>query len=96
MKRLFDLFASLAVLVLLSPLLLAIAVLVRIKLGSPVLFAQDRPGLHGRVFTLWKFRSMTDARDKGESCCRMRQGSTHWEGCCARRASTSCPNSGTS
>lgn len=63
MKRAFDIAASLAALVVLSPALLVLAALVRIKLGSPVLFAQPRPGLGGRVFTLWKFRTMTDARD---------------------------------
>jgi sugar transferase EpsL len=62
MKRMFDLVASVAALVLLSPLLLAIALLVRICLGAPVLFAQPRPGRGGRVFTLYKFRTMTPAQ----------------------------------
>lgn len=61
-KRLLDIAVSLATLVLLSPLLAAVAVLVRVKLGSPILFKQDRPGLGGRPFTLYKFRTMTDAR----------------------------------
>jgi len=64
MKRLFDITISLAALVLLSPMLAALAVLVRIKLGSPVLFRQERPGLRGTPFTLVKFRTMTDARDE--------------------------------
>ena len=63
MKRSFDACVALAGLVLLSPLLLVIAALVRVKLGSPVLFAQQRPGLRGRVFTMWKFRTMKDAVD---------------------------------
>ena len=54
--------AAAALLVLLSPLLAALALLVRMRLGSPVIFRQPRPGLHGRTFTLWKFRTMTDSR----------------------------------
>jgi len=61
-KRLLDIAASLATLVLLSPLLAAVAALVRLKLGSPILFKQERPGLGGRPFTLYKFRTMTDTR----------------------------------
>jgi lipopolysaccharide/colanic/teichoic acid biosynthesis glycosyltransferase len=63
MKRAIDIAASLLALVVISPFLLLVAVLVRLRLGSPVLFAQERPGLGGRVFTLWKFRTMTDKRD---------------------------------
>ena len=62
-KRTFDLIASLLALVLLSPLLALIALLVRLKLSSPILFRQQRPGLHGEPFILYKFRTMTDARD---------------------------------
>lgn len=62
-KRLFDLALTLPGLVVLSPLLAFIALMVRAKLGSPVLFRQVRPGLSGRPFTLCKFRTMTDARD---------------------------------
>lgn len=65
MKRLFDVGVSLAALVLLSPVLLVISAIVRVKLGSPVLFTQSRPGLGGRTFTLLKFRTMTDARGSG-------------------------------
>lgn len=57
-KRLFDLVIASAALVLLSPILLAIAVLVRVRLGSPIIFRQQRPGLGGRPFTLYKFRTM--------------------------------------
>lgn len=64
LKRLLDIVISLAVLLLLSWLLLLVAVLVRIKLGGPVLFKQERPGLHEKIFTLYKFRTMTDERDE--------------------------------
>ncbi len=62
-KRIFDLVLTVPALVLLSPVLVTIALLVRIKLGSPILFRQQRPGLYGRPFTLLKFRTMTDAHD---------------------------------
>jgi sugar transferase EpsL len=61
-KRLFDLLVTAAALVALAPLLGLLALLVRFRLGSPVLFRQERPGLGGRLFTLRKFRTMTDAR----------------------------------
>jgi len=57
-KRIFDFFAALAALILLSPVLLVVAVLVRLKLGSPVLFRQHRPGHKSRLFTIFKFRTM--------------------------------------
>lgn len=63
-KRLIDILGSGAGLVLLSPFLLVVAVLVRIKLGSPVFFRQQRPGLNGKPFMLVKFRTMTDERDE--------------------------------
>ena len=63
-KRLLDIVLSGAALVILSPELLITAVLVRIKLGSPVIFTQERPGKDEKVFKLHKFRSMTDARDE--------------------------------
>lgn len=62
-KRLLDIVLSGAALVILSPVLLITAVLVRMKLGSPVIFTQERPGKDEKVFKLHKFRSMTDARD---------------------------------
>jgi len=62
-KRLLDLVLTLVGLVLLSPFLLIIAGLVRVYLGSPVLFRQVRPGYHGKLFTIIKFRTMTDLRD---------------------------------
>ena len=62
-KRALDLSISAAALVLALPLIALLALLIRWRLGSPVLFAQQRPGLHGRPFIVRKFRSMTDARD---------------------------------
>ena len=62
-KRALDLVVALAALVLLAPVLLGIALAVRIGLGRPVLFRQQRPGLGGRPFALLKFRTMADARD---------------------------------
>jgi sugar transferase EpsL len=62
-KRLLDLALTILVLILLAPVLLLITFLVRIKLGSPILFRQQRPGLHGKAFHLLKFRTMTDMCD---------------------------------
>ena len=64
-KRFFDLALSISAFFLLSFFLLIIAVLVRLKIGSPVLFKQVRPGLHGTPFVIYKFRTMTDERDEG-------------------------------
>jgi undecaprenyl phosphate N,N'-diacetylbacillosamine 1-phosphate transferase len=62
-----DLLLSLIALIVLSPLLIVVAILVRIKFGNPVIFKQKRPGLNEKIFTLYKFRTMTDARDdRGE------------------------------
>ena len=63
-KRFFDVLVALPVLICLTPLLFVLALLVRLKLGSPVLFRQQRPGLHGKPFTLYKFRTMIDARSE--------------------------------
>ncbi len=62
-KRLLDVLLSSSALLLFSPLSLLVALLVRLKLGSPILFCQERPGLHGKIFKMYKFRSMTDKRD---------------------------------
>jgi lipopolysaccharide/colanic/teichoic acid biosynthesis glycosyltransferase len=62
-KRFFDLVITTLAVVLLSPVFIAIALLVRIKLGTPVLFHQQRPGLRGNPFNIYKFRTMIDARD---------------------------------
>lgn len=63
-KRPQDLMLSLLALAVLSPLLLLTALCVRVRLGSPVLFVQERPGRHEKLFRLYKFRTMTDRRDK--------------------------------
>ncbi len=63
-KRLLDIILSGAALVILSPVIAILALLVRIKLGSPVIFKQERPGYQTRIFTLKKFRTMTDERDE--------------------------------
>lgn len=62
-KRLLDIVFSGMGLIVLSPLLAVLAVLVRVKLGSPVIFKQERPGRNEKIFTLYKFRTMTDKRD---------------------------------
>src|SRR5690554_3329700 len=63
-KRVFDFVCSLLALIVLSPVLLITALLVRIKLGTPVIFKQKRPGLNEKIFTLYKFRTMTDQKDE--------------------------------
>lgn len=63
-KRLIDIVLSGCALVVLSPVLLIVAFLVRTKLGSPVLFKQKRPGLNEEIFEMYKFRTMTDERDE--------------------------------
>ena len=63
-KRILDILISLTFIVLFSWLYLILVVLVRIKLGSPVLFCQKRPGYNEKIFTLYKFRTMTDKRDE--------------------------------
>ena len=63
-KRLIELFGSLVLLVILSPILLTAAILIRCKMGSPIFFKQDRLGLNGKIFKIWKFRSMTNCRDE--------------------------------
>ncbi|MEK3992343.1 sugar transferase [Robertmurraya sp. FSL R5-0851] len=66
-KRPMDFTLSLIAIIVLSPILLVVAILVRTKLGSPVLFKQKRPGLNEEIFLMYKFRTMTDERDdKGE------------------------------
>lgn len=66
-KRCLDFLLSLCALIVLSPILLVLCILVRVKLGSPIFFKQERPGRKGKIFTLCKFRTMADKRDeKGE------------------------------
>ena len=62
-KRIFDFVSSLLALIVLSPVLLITALLVRIKLGTPIIFKQNRPGLDEKIFILYKFRTMTDQKD---------------------------------
>ena len=62
-KRLFDLAVVVPSVIILSPLLVLIGFLVHLKIGSPVFFRQQRPGLNGKPFVIYKFRTMTDARD---------------------------------
>ncbi len=63
-KRIIDLILSFIAIIVLSPVLLIVAILVRTKLGSPVIFKQKRPGMNEKIFTLYKFRTMTDETDE--------------------------------
>lgn len=63
-KRPLDFFLSLIAIILLSPVMLVLAILVRIKLGGPVLFKQPRPGKNEKIFNMYKFRSMTNKKDE--------------------------------
>ncbi|WP_280524596.1 sugar transferase [Sutcliffiella horikoshii] len=63
-KRLIDFILSLIAIIVLSPLLLIFSILVRMNLGSPIVFRQKRPGLNENIFTMYKFRTMTDERDE--------------------------------
>lgn len=62
-KRLLDILCAGTALIVLAPVMLVLAILVRTKLGAPVIFCQERPGKNGKIFKLYKFRSMTDQRD---------------------------------
>lgn len=63
-KRVLDFVLSLIAIIVLSPVYLIVAILVRTKLGSPIIFTQERPGKGEKIFKMYKFRSMTDERDK--------------------------------
>ena len=63
-KRILDILCALAALTVFGWLYIIVAILVRVKLGSPVLFTQPRPGKDEKIFKLYKFRTMTDARDE--------------------------------
>lgn len=63
-KRPQDFLCALLALFLLAPVMLVVAVLIRVKLGSPVIFKQERPGRDGKIFKLYKFRTMSNAKDK--------------------------------
>ncbi|NIM95619.1 MAG: sugar transferase [Anaerolineales bacterium] len=62
-KRFFDLLLAIPGIILISPFLAIIALLIRVQMGSPVIFRQSRPGLHGKLFSVFKFRTMIDAYD---------------------------------
>jgi lipopolysaccharide/colanic/teichoic acid biosynthesis glycosyltransferase len=64
LKRFMDIILSLLAFVVLAPVILITAILVRVKLGSPAIFKQQRPGKNEKIFTMYKFRTMTDARDE--------------------------------
>jgi len=64
MKRIFDFLVALCAILTLMPVIIVVAVLIRFKLGSPILFTQDRPGLNSKIFKMIKFRTMLDAKDK--------------------------------
>ena len=64
LKRIFDVFGSLIAITILSPLLILLFFIIRSKMGTPVIFSQPRPGLKGKTFTFYKFRTMTDKCDK--------------------------------
>ncbi|WHZ55741.1 sugar transferase [Metabacillus hrfriensis] len=64
MKRIFDLATSIAILIIFSPILIAVAILVKVKIGSPIFFKQLRPGLFCKPFYFYKFRTMTEERDE--------------------------------
>ena len=65
-KRSMDFILSFLAIIVLSPVLLIVAILVRVKLGNPIIFKQERPGLNEKIFTLYKFRTMTDERDEND------------------------------
>lgn len=66
MKRIIDLVISLTLLIVFSPIMVFVAVIVRINMGAPVLFKQQRPGLHGKPFYLYKYRTMINSRESDE------------------------------
>lgn len=68
-KRILDFTISLISLIIFSPIFIVVAVLVRVKLGSPVFFRQKRPGKDEKIFTIYKFRTMTDKRDENGNLC---------------------------
>lgn len=77
-KRILDVIISAVTLLLLSPVLLITALLVRVKLGSPVIFKQERPGLNGKIFKMYKFKTMTDERDSEGKLLPDEQRLTHF------------------
>jgi len=94
-KRAFDLLLAALALVILMPVIGIISVLVRVKLGSPVLFRQQRPGLHGRPFAIYKFRTMFDARDAQGNLLPDKDRLSPFVDSSAAPAWTNCPSYGT-
>lgn len=91
-KRPLDCLLASAALVGLSPIMAATAIAVRVKLGSPVIFRQPRPGKDEKVFNLYKFRTMTDGRDAEGNLLPDDQRLTKFGRMFARRVLMSCPN----
>ena len=94
-KRAFDVVGAAVMLVLLAPVLVMVAIAVRVTMGAPVLFRQVRPGRDGRPFTLVKFRTMTDARDRAGEPLADAERLTALGRFLRRTSSTRCPSSGT-
>ena len=95
LKRAFDVVASAAGLTAVAPVLAAAATAVRVTMGAPVFFRQQRPGLHGVPFSIWKFRTMTDARGPDGELLPDEERLTRVGRFIRRRASMSCRSSST-
>lgn len=89
-KRLFDFVGALLIILLLWPLYLIIAILVKVNIGSPVFFKQERVGKGGKTFTMYKFRSMTNATDEMVICCMSLFAIQNLEKLCAQHLLMSC------
>ena len=72
-KRIFEFTIALLALFMLLPIFLTISILVLLKMGTPIFFIQSRPGLNGKTFKMYKFRTMTNKCDKNENFWRIRQ-----------------------
>ncbi len=95
-KRLFDLIVSLTSIVLLLPIFIILYFLIRKKLGTPVLFTQERPGLDGKPFLMYKFRSMTSSVDENGELLPDSQRLTPFGSNCVLQVWMSCPGFGMS
>ena len=95
-KRHFDLVFGLGLLLIFLPILITVAILVRWLLGSPVLFVHERPGLNGRPFRLFKFRTMTSERGPDGNCCPTTSDCRNLVVGSVAPASTNCRSYGTS
>jgi len=92
-KRLLDIALALPALIILAPLMVVLAALVGLILGTPVLFRQRRPGWRARLFTLVKFRTMVEPREGENPCSSDAERLTPFGGILRRLAWTSCPSS---